>query len=385
MDKVLITATTPYMIRQFLLGDIDLLQKMGYEVEVGTNFKTFNLLSDKILSDLKDELTAKGVKINQISFTNKLLDFKTLRKSYLECIELINKNNYKLIHTHTPFAGFITRIAYRNSTCFPQTKMVYTAHGFHFFKGNNILINTLFKGIERFAGRFTDALITINTEDYNAACQFKLKPGGTVYKIPGVGVDIDHIASIQRNKKGLCDKLGIPEDSYLIVSVGELRKLKNHEMVIRALPSLPDHVHYVICGSGTLKEHLEEVAEQLGVGHRVHLLGFCTNVVEIVKSCDLFIFPSHREGLPVSLMEAIAAEIPCLASNVRGNSDLLENYKNCLFEVNNDSELLEKIHSQMKNPVIVQKSDYQKYDKKNVQSQMKNIYMKCLKSDLHDN
>ena len=379
MKKVLITTTTPYMIRQFLLNDISLLIKLGYKVEVGTNFKKFGIMSDEALSSLFNQLKMMNVKINQISFTNKIYDFKQLMKSYNEMKALLNYEHYDIVHTHTPIAGFITRIAYKNSSLFPKCKMIYTAHGFHFFEGNKRSANFVFKVMEQYAARYTDSIITINNEDYLAASHFRLKDNGTVYKIPGVGIDVDKIKKITGNKEKLCDDECIDLNSFLLISVGELRKRKNHEMIIRIIPNLPQNVHYVICGTGKFRNELESLADKLHIKDRVHFLGFRTDVIEIIKSCDLFVFPSYQEGLPVSLLEALAAGIPCFASNIRGNADLLENNIDCLFEVDNDLELTNKIRSFLNNPFKMNTDDIMEYDIKNVSKLMENIYLSNMK------
>lgn len=375
--KALITTTTPYMIRQFLLNDIKILQDLEYEIDVATNFQTFNVISEEELQKLKEYLENEHIQIHQIDFERSMFKIGSHIRSYKQIKKLMNEREYDLIHTHTPISSLITRIAFKNSRIFNKCRMIYTAHGFHFFKGNNPLKNFLFRNIERHGAKYTDTLITINKEDYAAAKKFKLRKNGTVEYVPGVGIDIDKINSIQGNKEELCKELNIPVDSILLLSVGELNDNKNHKVVIECLPKLPKNVHYLICGVGPLKEQHEELAKKLDVSDRLHLLGYRNDVIRIMKSCDVFIFPSKREGLSVALMEAMACGLPCIASEIRGNIDLIQNKpKNYLFKQKNSEDIISLIFMIIKSnfykDYVVNMNQYSKISLKKL---MKKIYL----------
>ena len=322
--RALMTATVPSMIGQFNMNNIKLLIELGHDVDVACNFEDHSVWSKEKIEQLKDDLDALNVNTYHIDFERSMFKIGNHIKSYKQMKKLMNEKEYTLIHTHTPISSLITRIAFKNSHIFNKCRMIYTAHGFHFFKGNNPLKNFLFRNIERYGAKYTDTLITINKEDYAAAKKFKLRKNGTVEYVPGVGIDIDKINSIQGNKEKLCKELNIPVDSILLLSVGELSKRKNHEVIVRLLNQLPDNIHYVICGQGQLENYLLDLAQKLKVNNRLHLLGYRTNIPQIMKSCDIFVFPSLQEGLPVALMEAMACGLPCVASEIRGNVDLIE-------------------------------------------------------------
>ena len=324
MKKALMYASVASMIQQFNMNNISLLQELGYKVDVACNFEFGSTITNEKIEKLKEQLTKMNVNFYQIPVPRKITDFKHLRLSYKMTKDLMNEKKYDLIHCHSPIGGIICRLANKHSKHYDSTRMIYTAHGFHFFKGNNPLKNFLFRNIERYGARYTDTLITINKEDYAAAKKFKLKKNGTVEYVPGVGIDIDKINAIQGNKEELCKELNIPVDSILLLSVGELSKRKNHEVIVRLLNQLPDNIHYVICGQGQLENYLLDLAQKLKVNIRLHLLGYRTNIPQIMKSCDIFVFPSLQEGLPVALMEAMACGLPCVASEIRGNIDLIE-------------------------------------------------------------
>ncbi len=322
--RALMTATVPSMIGQFNMHNINILIELGYEVDVACNFNDYSVWSAEKIISLKKTLDELNVHMYQVDFTRRFFKIKQHTKSYKQIKKLINERKYDLIHTHTPISSLITRLAYKNSNIYESCKMIYTAHGFHFFKGNNPLKNFIFRSIEMMAAKYTDIIITINKEDYEAAKKFKLKNSGQVRYVPGVGVDIDKINKIKENRDQLIKDLALSNDDELIISIGELSKRKNHELVIKCLPQLPKNIHYLICGQGSLKEYLLQLADNLQVSEQVHLLGFKENAIEIIKSCNIFVFPSLQEGLPVAMMEAMACGLPCIASPIRGNRDLID-------------------------------------------------------------
>ncbi len=360
MKKMLMVATVPSMIGQFNMNNIKLLIELGYDVDVACNFEDHSVWSKEKIEQLKDDLDALNVNTYHIDFERSMFKIGNHIKSYKQMKKLMNEKEYTLIHTHTPISSLITRIAFKNSHIFNKCRMIYTAHGFHFFKGNNPLKNFLFKNIERYGAKYTDTLITINKEDYAAAKKFKLRKNGTVEYVPGVGIDIDKINAIQGNKEELCKELNIPVDSILLLSVGELSKRKNHEVILYSLSQLSENIHYIICGQGQLENYLLDLARKLEVTSRFHLLGYRTNIPQIMKSCDIFVFPSLQEGLPVALMEAMACGLPCIASDIRGNNDLIKNNINGYLSNSNNQNIWIKNISQ-----IIKNSDNQK-DKNNM-------------------
>ena len=327
MKRVLMTATVPSMIGQFNMNNIKLLQELGYTIDVACNFDDYSVWKEERIKKFESELKELKIKKINISFSRSPKNIKNIINSYKQVKQLLNDKNYSLVHTHTPISSFITRLAYKKSNIYGTCKMIYTAHGFHFFKGNNPFKNFVFRNIEKIAAKYTNVLITINNEDYIAAKKFKLKKNGTVEYVPGVGIDIDKINLVKENKIQLCEELNIPKDAILILSVGELNDNKNHKVVIENLPDLSNNIHYLICGDGQLKEQHEQLAKKLHVSDRLHFLGYRIDVIKIMKSCDIFVFPSKREGLSVALMEAMACGLPCVVSKIRGNEDLIEKEK----------------------------------------------------------
>lgn len=316
------------MIDQFNMPNIRLMKEMGYEVDVATNFIEGSTCSDEKIVALKETLKQMNVKCFQIDFSRNVLNVSQNIKAYKQTKKIIDENNYTLIHSHSPIGGFLSRIAARNARK-RGTKMVYTAHGFHFFKGAPLMNWLIFYPIERISSRWTDVLVTITHEDYQLA-QKKMYAKEVVY-VPGVGIETalfapkEGDAAINDSKR---KELGIAMTDTVILSVGELNKNKNHEIVLRSLVQLGrKDVHYVIAGRGVLKEHLEQLAQKLGVSNQLHLLGFRTDVKELFKMADFFAHPSFREGLSVAVMEAMANGLPVICTEIRGNTDLIEDGK----------------------------------------------------------
>ena len=332
MKKVLFVATVVKMhIISFHIPYLKWFKEKGYEVHVCA----------KNDYERKEDCN--------IPFCDKYFDLQFERSPYnIKNINLLKKlksivdsNNYDIIHCHTPMGGVLSRLASFKARKH-GTKIVYTAHGFHFFKGAPIKNWLLYYPVERFLARYTDVLITINKEDYNRAKKFKAKK---VIYVPGVGLDISKFRDVLVDKSQKRKEIGVPDDSFVLLSVGELNKNKNHEVIIKAVAKLDNpNIYYLICGEGSLDDYLKQIIIELNIEKQVKLLGFRKDVNEIYKAADVFVFPSYREGLPFSLMEAMASGLPVICSNIRGNTDLIEDGKGgYLVEPNDVWELSDLI------------------------------------------
>lgn len=372
-EKVLIVTSVASMIDQFNMPNIRLLQEMGYEVHVACNFEKGNSCSLEKIQTLKKLLENIEVKYYQINFERNILKIFSNFSAYKEVKKILEKNRYRFLHCHSPIGGVIGRIA----GYLTQTKVIYTAHGFHFFKGAPLLNWLLYYPIEKYLSRYTEILITINKEDYERAKTFYAKK---VEYIPGVGIDVEKIKNIKIDKEQKRKELGLSKDSIVLLSVGELNKNKNHSIVIKALAKLNNpNIHYLICGQGNLKEYLEKLIKKLKLENNVKLLGFRKDIYEIYKISDIFVFPSKREGLSVALMEAIVCELPIICSDIRGNRDIVENEKNGILikkEKNYNLKLiLNKILKKKKNSIkIFNESIIKKINIKVINKIMRKIY-----------
>lgn len=304
-------------------------------------------------------------------------NLKEVWRAYKNACNELKKGDYIGIHCNTPIGGLVGRLAGKRCGI---SKVIYTAHGFHFYKGAPLLNWLLYYPVEKWLAHYTDALITINQEDYVLAKRkMKLRNGGKVYYVPGVGVDNRKFSRAAIDKADKRRELGIPEDAVLLLSVGELNNNKNHETVIRAIADM--NVYYIIAGQGALQQHLENLIETQNLQNRVKLLGFRTDVKELYEAADIFVFPSFREGLSLSVMEAMASGLPCVASKIRGNTDLLANGEGgFLCDPQNASEFAEKLNLLAANAALREKMGrtnqitIQKFSTETVIKEMQSIY-----------
>ena len=314
---------------------------------------------------------------NQHIYRN-IFDIKEIKIGYDNlCCFLEAHPDISVVHCNTPIGGVLGRICGKKY----GKKVIYMAHGFHFYKGAPLLNRTIFKFIEKWMAHKTDCLITINQEDYEAAQRFKLYKGGKVYKVNGVGVDLNSFDGIPVNVKEKRESLGLPKDAVVGIVVGDLNENKNVKTIIRALPLADGNIHIIICGFGPLESTLKKLAKDLGVDERCHFLGFRTDVKELYLASDIFIFASQREGLPRSTMEAMLAGLPCVVSKIRGNIDLIdENKGGSLFPPKDFDSLAKELTILADNPSLrVKYGTYNKerikdYDIEVVKKQMLNIY-----------
>ena len=236
--------------------------------------------------------------------------------------KLIKNNNIEVIHCNTPIGGFVGRYCAHK---YNVKHVIYTVHGFHFYKGAPLLKSIVIKKIEQALARWTDVIITMNQEDYEAALKFKLKKGGRVYKVHGVGITLEEYGNIKVNRINKRLELGIKENDIVCISAGDLMPRKNYQTSIKAIANVDlPNLHYLICGSGPERVRLEKMSKDLGVEERVHFLGFRNDVKELMCISDIFLFSSFQEGLPRSLMEAMAIGLPAVVSKIRGNTDLID-------------------------------------------------------------
>lgn len=374
MKKILITSTELMMI-QFLVPHVKNLAENGYEVEIACSNVGGRM------EEVRNALEGTVKAIHTLRLERSPASPRNLL-GYGDMKRLLKDNHYDIIWTNEPVMGVVTRLAankYRRT----GTKVVYMCHGFHFFKGASKLNWMVFYPIEKIMAHYCDAIITMNQEDYERAQTFK---AGKVYKIPGVGVDTQrfHLQNAPELRASKRKQLGIAEDAYVLLSVGELTKRKNHEVVLRALKELNDSsIQYVLCGKGDLQEHLQHVAVELGIEKQVHFLGYRLDIPEIYRMADCFVFPSVHEGLPFALMEAMESGLPIVCSRIRGNVDLIDNGQGGLlcdvYSSEEFSAALRKVTAMDKNQMVLcNREKIKKFDLKNTKIVIPEIFGEVL-------
>lgn len=287
---------------------------MGYEVFFGINRNSVEELECDLPVKLYDSHTYRSL----TAISDNMTAIRNLSR-------IIKENNVEVIHCNTPVGGLVGRLCGKK---YHVKHVIYTAHGFHFYKGAPFINRTIFKWAEQIMAHWTDVIITMNQEDYEAAQRFKLRTGGRVYKVHGVGITLSEYEGIQVDRKEKRSELGLKDTDIICISAGDIVARKNYGVAIEAIAKAGNpNLHYLICGVGPEKESLEEKAKELGISDQVHFLGFRTDVKELLKISDIFLFTSLQEGLPRSLMEAMAVGLPAVVSKIRGNVDLIEDGK----------------------------------------------------------
>lgn len=314
--KVLYIATLSNTINAFLTRHILYLKENGFSVDIAC----------KVDKEINSSLIDMGCKVYDVSFNRTPLSKKNI-KAYKEVEQILEKGKYDIVHTHTPVASLITRLV---SGHFPNVKVFYTAHGFHFHKGAPLKNWLIYYPLEKRLSKRTDTIITINSEDYNRARK-KFKSANNIVYMPGVGVNESKISSEEVDKAQKRLEFHIEKESFVLVSVGEVNENKNHEVIIRALSLLNNNnIVYLICGNGSKLEKLQRLVNDLRLQNNVLFLGYREDIIDILKISDVFVFPSKREGLGMAAIEAMGNGLPLLCSNVHGINDYTFNYYNCL-------------------------------------------------------
>lgn len=318
LKKVLIVASVVSFIEWFNKENIDYLRtECGCEVHIACNLDYMDDTDVERTLAYVERLKNEGVVLHNIAFARSPFSKENLA-AYNELKCIIDKGSFDLIHCHTPTVSVLTRLAAVRARK-KGAVVMYTCHGFHFHNSSPRKNWLIYYPIERILSSFCDYIVTINKEDYARAKTFHCK---NVRYIPGVGVDIHNIQSMVIDKAEKKTSIGVPSDSLLIISAGELIPRKNHEVIIRALAKVNDpKTYYAIAGKGPLREELLELAKELNLTERVKLLGFRTDIFELYHVSDISAFPSRIEGLGLAGIEAMAAGIPLVSSNVHGILD----------------------------------------------------------------
>lgn len=329
MKKVLFTATIDEHITSFHMNYIHWFQQKGYEVHVASNGSDMMAGVDK-----KFNIPFSREPIKKDSWEA----YKALRK-------LVRHHNYDIVHCHTPMGAVLTRLATR-SLRKDGVKVLYTAHGFHFYKGSPPINWVLYYPVEKLLSRYTDCLITINPEDYKRAQSLNFKAQSIKF-VNGVGIDTTKFNPIsEEEKRELRHKKGFKEEAFILTIVGELSNRKNQGLMIEAMRTLVEtipSIQLLLVGTGDYLESFKEKVKEYCLDKSVQFLGYRRDVDELMQVTDVSVTCSRQEGLPVNVMEAMATGLPVVATGCRGNRDLVHHSINGLTIELDDVDCL--IHS----------------------------------------
>lgn len=340
--KILYVSTISNTINAFLVPHIKYLISQGNQVDVAFN----------LVQEVDSELIKMGCKIHKVSFERSPLKYENI-KGYQQIKSIIKSEGYDLVHTHTPIASFLTRFSCRSV---PNIKVLYTAHGYHFFKGSNIKNWIIYYTLEKFASKMTDCLITINSEDYSNGKKMRLKKDGQVHHIHGVGVDLNKFMPQTNQKKtNMRREYGFSDDDFILMYAAELNYTKQQDLIFRALrilkKSMPN-IKLLLAGNGILLNSYKSQVESLGLNDQVYFLGFRKDIAELLSISDVAVSSSRREGLPVNIIEAMATGLPIVVTGCRGNRDLVNDGENgYVVDTKNEDEFaraIEKLYNSKK-------------------------------------
>ncbi|WP_338449640.1 glycosyltransferase family 4 protein [Niallia oryzisoli] len=364
MKKILIVSTVSRQFYLFEQGNIEVMKSLGYEVHAAANY-----------SDANERLDTLDIIRHHFDIERSPFSLKNIR-AYKQLKEIMKSENFDAIHCHSPMGGVLARLAAKATGI---SSVIYTAHGFHFYKGASKINWLIYYPVEKLLSSYTDVLITINKEDYERAKKFKAK---RVVYVPGIGVDTNKFRNVSIDREAKREQLGIPKNTVVLLSIGEMIKRKNHETALKALANLENqNFIYLICGRGQLEDYLMNLTKTLGIENRVRFLGYRNDIPEICIASDVFLFPSFQEGLPVSVMEAMSVGLPIICSEIRGNIDLLDNgeggyllnpididgFQFYIKRLLENNELRKSMGRRNSEEVL-------KYDKKVIKEKMRKIY-----------
>lgn len=313
-SKVLFITTVSSHLRNFHMPYIKWFKENGYEVHVA--------FSDSADFKYVDKEWILPFNRNPFSLNN--------LRAYNQLKKILKKENYALISCHTPVSSVISRLASRRARRY-GTKVIYMAHGFHFYRNAPILSWITFYPIELLLTKYTDGLITINNEDYNRIKEKGYK-STDYYKVPGVGVNKKNFYPINKSEK---EELRVakefPVNKKILVYAAEFIDRKNHNFIIDAVASSPNRFKDILilfAGMGELEGKLKSKIDRLGLENIIQLIGFRRDIDEIFKLSDGGISSSRQEGLPVNLVEGMMCGLPFIATDIRGHNDVITNYQN---------------------------------------------------------
>jgi len=314
--SALFVTTVPITLEAFLLPFARHFRARGWRIDGLTNGATRHRGIHGSFDTLYD-----------ITWNRNILAIADHFDTWTRVRRVVVEGGYDIVHVHTPIAAFVTRYALRSMEKTRRPKVIYTAHGFHFYEGQSFAGHTIFKTIEKAAAPWTDYLVTINDEDYQAALGFRGMRRERVRYIPGIGVDVDAYSrnGVQPQQTAeILSELEIPKGAFKIAMVAEFSPVKRHEHLFKALVHVKDpRVIVILAGDGEAESHLRRRAAELGIEHRLRWAGFRNDIPALLAACDALTLVSSREGMPRSVMEAMSMQLPVIGTRTRGIIDVV--------------------------------------------------------------
>jgi len=340
--RILFVTTIMRTVEAFLIPHIQFFIDKGFEVGVATNTDDGSV----------ESFIEMGVTVHHVSFSRSMLDWKNI-KAYTEIRSVCKE--YDMIHVHTPIASFLTRMASSKKQC-----TIYTAHGFHYNEQESSIKNLFYKTMEKIGGMKTSQLIVTNKDDLSVAK--KWFPSLRVAHVHGVGIDTqrfdreDFTAEQQATLRG---QLGIPSHVKVITHIAEFNENKRQLDLVETCEQLKewdDNFVILLVGKGPTKLQINEEIHNRKLEKHIKCIGFVKNIPALLNISDIGLLVSLREGLPRSIMEMMSMEIPVVATNIRGNRDLIDDGENgYLVPVKSPSEIAKKCFQLLQDEELAKK------------------------------
>lgn len=340
MKKALFVANLDSFHKNFHLPYVKRLQDKGYEVElVSTGDVDFSGIATK----------------HDIKFGRSPLKKQNI-PAFRQFRKLIKDNYYDIIYFSTPVIGAVGRLALIGTK---RGRVIYSAHGFSFYNGNSKKSNLLYSTVERLLTKMTDCLFTMNKEDYEACSKYGIKCN-EIYNVDGVGVDLSVFNKATADEKNqLRQKYGFNANDFILIYPAEFTDRKNQGLLLESLSLIKqkhNNVKLLLLGRGVLEDCYKEKAKELRVEDSALFLGYRNDVHQLLKASDVLFASSKNEGLPINMMEAMASGLPVVATNTRGQNDLIQDGDNgFLFELEHPEEACEKICQLIENKDLYEK------------------------------
>jgi glycosyltransferase involved in cell wall biosynthesis len=342
--KLLIATTIAASLRGFFIPFAEYFRARGWQV-------------DGIAQDATScpQCVAAYDHVWDIPWSRNPLEAKNFLQAPAHLREILQEHQYDLINVSTPVASFVARMALNPYRDGGQVKVIYTAQGFHFYKGGSPLKNAAYLALEKVAGQWTDQLVVVNREDEIAALTNHLIPQGNVQRIPGTGVNFNRFnpdGISEEQVAALRRELGLRAGDRFFLSVAELISRKRIDDILRALAKLGDPtVHLVLAGRGKLFDRMQALAVRLGISANVHFLGQRSDIPVLLRAASALVLVSQHEGLPNCVIEALYCRTPVIGSDIRGTRDLLQGGSGLLVGPGEIVSLTESMRWILNNPM----------------------------------
>ncbi|WP_404784025.1 glycosyltransferase [Altericista sp. CCNU0014] len=375
MTRLLIVATVPETVRGFLLPWAERYRAKGWTVDAMARGISSCPACVGAFNQVWDVKWSRNP-LNPLNFVAAPQRLRAIARSY------------DIVHVHTPVAAFVTRFALRELRRQGKLKAIYTAHGFHFHRNGSRLRNGIFLTLEKWAGRWCDRLIVINQDDRDAALIHRIVPSRHLHYTPGIGVDLSHYSEqsvTEADRFQTRTELGLKPEDVLFLAIAELIPRKRPKDLLLALAKLQrPTAHLALAGEGPLTPELKALAAQLGIAEQVHFLGFRPDIPRFIYTATAVLLVSEQEGLPRSIMEAMAMGVPAIGTRIRGTEDLLKEGAGKLVEVGDSTAIAAEMSWILDNPEAARmlglqgRQQIQRYDLYEILSLHDGIYADVL-------